>query len=132
MNESTNGKPSISKFRLTPRIIRIIHIVGIIVLIIGILDPLEGSILVAVGSIVLALSTNLSNDKHKTIFLILMIMIVVGVGAMWYISYLGGFGGTSSLSWWWGITILPYPIGWIATIILLIVRAVRKRLHKKI
>jgi ABC-type multidrug transport system permease subunit len=54
-------------------------------------------------------------------------MITVGVIFLFYLSSLGGFGGNSSLSWWWGLLILPYPIGWLMDVIMLIIRAYRKK-----
>ena len=106
---------------------RVFYKVGVVALILGAIDPLEGSLLIIAGSALLALATWLSRDRHWKIFLTSFIMIVVGVFAMFYLSSLGGFGGNSSLSWWWGTLILPYPLAWLATIILLISRAVKKR-----
>jgi hypothetical protein len=105
---------------------RIIYIVGVIALIIGVIDPMEGSIVIAAGSVLIALSTYLTHDRHWKIFLVSFIMILIGVFFLFYLSSLGGFGGTSSLSWWWGILILPYPIGWLISIIILIIRAIKK------
>lgn len=105
---------------------RIIYIIGIISLVAGAVEPLEGSVLVALGSALIALSTHLTNDRNRRIFLTTFIMIIAGVGFMFYFSSLGGFGGESKLSWWWGILILPYPIGWLINIILLIMRAINK------
>jgi hypothetical protein len=105
---------------------RIVYIVGIVALIIGVLDPLEGSIVIAAGSLLIVLSTFLTHDRHRKFFLASLIMIVFGVCFLFYLSSLGGFGGTSSLSWWWGLLILPYPIGWLTSIIILIVRAIKK------
>ncbi|HOI79635.1 MAG TPA: hypothetical protein PLI30_08530, partial [Petrimonas sp.] len=72
------------------------------------------------------LSTYLTHDRHWKIFLASLIMIVIGVFFLFYFSSLGGFGGTSTLSWWWGTLILPYPLGWLMAIITLIVRAANK------
>lgn len=99
---------------------------NIVTLIIGAIDPLEGSVVIAFGSALLALSAYLKHDRHRKIFLASLVMILIGVFFMFYFSSLGGFGGTSTLSWWWGILILPYPFGWLTTVILLIVRAVKK------
>ena len=106
---------------------RIIYILGIIALIIGAIDPLEGSVLIVVGSTLLALSTYLTRDRHWKTFLTSYIMILFGVFFLFYLSSLGGFGGKSTLSWWWGTLILPYPIGWFMTIITLIIRIVKKK-----
>ena len=40
------------------------------------------------------------------------ILIALGVGALWGLSELGGFGGTSGRSNWWALLLLPYLIGW--------------------
>jgi hypothetical protein len=106
---------------------RIIYIIGIIFLIAGALDPLEGSVIIAVGSALIALSTHLTHDRDRRIFLTTFIMIIIGVCFMFYFSSLGGFGGASTLSWWWCTLILPYPIGWLIIITLLIVRAINKK-----
>jgi hypothetical protein len=105
---------------------RVIYIIGVIALIIGVLDPLEGSVVITSGSALIALSTFITRDRHRKIFLLSFIMILTGVFFLFYLSSLGGFGGTSKLSWWWGLLILPYVLGWLASIITLITRAVKK------
>jgi hypothetical protein len=110
--------------------IRIIYIIGIIALIFGILDPLEGSVVIAAGSSLISLATYLTKDRHWKIFLASCIMILIGVFFMFYFSSMGGFGGSSTLSWWWGIVIIPYPVGWLMSIILLIVRAIKNPKEK--
>jgi hypothetical protein len=105
---------------------RIIYIMGVVALIIGTLDPLEGSVLILAGSVLLALSTYLTHDRHLKIFMLSAIMIVFGVVFLFYLSSKGGFGGNSKLSWWWGILIVPYPLGWLLSIVTLIIRAVKK------
>lgn len=108
------------------------RIIGIVALIIGTIDPFEGSVLIIVGSALLALSAYVMSDRHSKIFTAALIMIVIGVAFMFYFSSLGGFGGTSTLSWWWGILILPYPIGWLIIIAILIRRAVENKKQKSI
>ena len=109
----------------------IIYIIGVIALIIGVVDPLEGSVVIMFGSALLALSAYVTNDRHSKIFTVSLIMIVVGVAFLFYFSSLGGFGGTSTLSWWWGLLILPFPIGWLTIIIVLIRRAIENKKRKK-
>jgi hypothetical protein len=101
---------------------RVIYITGVVALIIGLIDPLEGSIVIAAGSLLIALATYLTHDRHRKLFLLSTILIAIGVSFLFYLSSLGGFGGSSKLSWWWGLLILPYPVGWIMAIVLLIVR----------
>jgi hypothetical protein len=111
---------------------RIVYIVGVIALIIGALDPLEGSVVILAGSVLISLTTFLTHDRHWKIFLGSLIMIVFGVAFLFYLSSLGGFGGSSALSWWWGLLIVPYPVGWLITIITLIVRAFKKQSVKTV
>ena len=110
---------------------RIIYIVGVIALIIGAIDPLEGSVVIIAGSALLALSAYATSDRHTKIFTTSLIMIVIGVAFLFYFSSLGGFGGTSILSWWWGLLILPFPIGWLSIIIVLIRRVIENKKLKK-
>jgi len=105
---------------------RIIYIIGVIALIIGAIDPMEGSVVIAGGSILVAFSTYLKHDRHWKLFLALSVFIVFGVFFLFYLSSLGGFGGRSKLSWWWGTLILPYPLAWLTTLVLLIIRAFKK------
>ncbi len=105
---------------------RVVWIIGIVALIIGILDPLEGSVVIAAGSGLMALSAFYKEDRHWKIFLTTFIMIVIGVVLLFALSSFGGFGGNSSLTWWWGLLIVPYPVGWLINIVLLIIRVVKK------
>jgi hypothetical protein len=106
---------------------RVIFIVGVVALIAGAIDPLEGSVIIVAGSALIALSTYLARGRYWKIFLASFIMIVIGVTFMFYLSSLGGFGGESTLSWGWATLMIPYPIGWIMAIITLIVKAVKKQ-----
>ena len=114
------------------KIFRIIYVTGIIALIAGIIDPLEGSVFILTGSALISLSTFLAHDRHKKFFLVSIIMIVTGVLFLFYLSSLGGFGGTSKISWWWSVLIIPYPIGWFLDIVLLIVRVIQKKKQQSI
>jgi hypothetical protein len=106
-------------------LIRIIFIVGVIALIIGAIDPMEGSIAITAGSVCIALSTLLTRDRYRKIFLVAAIMILIGVFCLWYVSSLGGFDPKHE--WWWDALILPYPIGWLLSVSILIIRAVKKK-----
>jgi len=99
---------------------RILYYAGVTCLIIGIIDPLEGSIVIAAGSLLITLATHLTHHRHRKLFLLSTILIATGVLFLFYLSSLGGFGGNSKLSWWWGLLVIPYPIGWIIAIVLVI------------
>ena len=95
---------------------------GIILFFFGTLDPMEGSILILIGSLIISSVCFIEKIKYWKLFLTSFISIAIGVSLLWFFSSLGGFGGTSSLSKWWGLTLLPYPLGWLSTIVLLILR----------
>jgi hypothetical protein len=109
---------------------KIIHITGFVALLIGILDPLEGSVVIVAGIILVTLSSFLTHDRFLKFFLLSFVLIATGVFFLFYLSSLGGFGGTSGLSWWYGTLILPYPIGWIIAIIYSIKGLINKNYNK--
>ena len=93
-----------------------LYITAVVLLVAGAVDPLEGSVLIAAGSLLLAVLTRLNHDRHRRIFAVCTLLILFGVAWMFWISSKGGIGGTSGRSWWWGAPILTYPAGWLVTI----------------
>lgn len=108
------------------KILKVLFIIGIVAIIIGVLDPLEGSAAILAGSFLIASSMYFLKDKYWQLFLVGFILIAFGVFFMFYFSSLGGFGGNSKLSWWLISLIVPYPLGWLLIIILLILKGVKK------
>jgi hypothetical protein len=93
---------------------RILIIVGSIAMLVGALDPMEGSVVILPGSGLVALGTFLGRNERRLITyrVWVFILITIGVGALWGLSAMGGLGGASGRSMWWGVLILPYLIGW--------------------
>ena len=93
---------------------RVLVIAGSIGMVAGAIDPLEGSIIILPSSGLVALGTYFSQSERQfTAYRIwVFILIAIGVGAMWGLSSVGGIGGDSGRSMWWGVLILPYLIGW--------------------
>ena len=93
---------------------RILIILGSIGMLVGAIDPMEGSLIILAGSLLVAVGTFLSQgERHFIVYRVwVFILVAIGVGAMWGLSMVGGFGGKSGLSMWWGVLILPYLIGW--------------------
>ena len=93
---------------------RILFIAGSIAMLVGALDPMEGSVIILPGSGLVALGTFLGQSERQWIAyrVGVFILIAIGVGAMWGLTIVGGFGGNSGRSMWWGMLILPYLIGW--------------------
>jgi purine-cytosine permease-like protein len=110
---------------------RILIIVGSIAMLVGVLDPLEGSVVILAGSALVTLGMFFGQVGRRllTYWILIFILIAFGVGVMFAFSAFGGIGGTSGHSLWWGVLILPYPVGWIMGIINLLFRLVRSVRH---
>src|SRR5512135_1628314 len=92
---------------------RILRVAGGIGMLLGTVDPLEGSVLILIGSGLIALGMRLGDKDRRTVlyWLWTFLLIAVGVGAMFGLSAVGGVGGESGRSMWWGLLLLPYPVG---------------------
>jgi hypothetical protein len=109
-----------------PKWLRIVYIAGVVLSIIGLIDPMEGSMVILLGCALTTLTTYIAKDRHQKIFLINFILMLIGVFFLFFLSSFGGLG-KGALSWWWGILILPYPVAIFGNLILLIVRAFNKK-----
>ena len=114
---------------------RILISLGGIAMLVGAIDPLEGSLLILPGSGLVALGMFLGRRERPAhvYWVWVFLLIAVGVGAMFVLSALGGIGGKSGHSMWWGVLILPYPVGWImafAGAISALIRFFKAKAHK--
>jgi hypothetical protein len=82
-------------------------------MLIGAIDPMEGSLAILPGSGLIALGFFLDRgDRRLIAFRVWMfVLVAVGVAALWGFSSVGGLGGHAGLSLWWGLLVLPYLIG---------------------
>lgn len=89
-------------------------IAGAVGMVLGSIDPLEGSLLILAGSGLQALGMQFGQVPRalKIFRWATFVLVACGVAALWGLSAVGGFGGPGERSWWWGMLILPYPIGW--------------------
>jgi hypothetical protein len=39
------------------------------------------------------------------------------MAAAFILSLKGGIGGTTGRSWWWGLTMISFPVGWVMALI---------------
>ena len=109
----------------------LLYVVGILAFFVGAIDPLEGSVLIVAGSVLITVYKVLRGDRHKKAFLAAFLMIIFGVTYMFWLSSLGGIGPNAK-SWWWIIPAVPYPVGWLLTAVLLYLHANLKwKLRKK-
>ncbi len=105
---------------------RILFVIGSLAMLIGIIDPLEGSLIILPGSALVLLAVALSSSERRVLIYWIWVfaLIGIGVGAIFALSSVGGFGGRSGRSMLWLVTILPYPIGWIMGMRGIIIRIV--------
>jgi len=92
---------------------RILIAAGFILMLIGIFDPLEGSIAVLAGSLAAAAGAFLGRVRRRKLLMAAFVLIAAGVGIMFAMSAVGGIGGDTGRPVWWALAILPYPAGWI-------------------
>jgi len=90
---------------------RTLVMVGLVLMLVGGLDPLEGSLAILVGSGLAALGANLGHSPRRAVLTAAMALVALGIAGMIVLSLLGGIGGRSELSPWWGILLVPYVAG---------------------
>ncbi|GEM_PF-428511 len=102
---------------------------GGILFMLGVIDPLEGFPLVVLGMAAVYLGERRLEGRFAKPLLIETIAALIGVIAMLGITFMGGTGGSSGLSMWWLVTVLPYPAAILAAIvtILLVLLEFRRR-----
>jgi hypothetical protein len=91
-------------------------IVGLVLMVVGVVDPMEGSVVILAGSILAALGAFGSRTRYR-LPVAAAVLIAIGVGALFGMSALGGVGGNTGRSIWWLLLCLPYAIGWILGLI---------------
>ena len=98
---------------------KILIIAGFIAMLVGAVDPLEGSLVILPGSALVALGAFLSQSERPWFAQRLwsFVLIAFGVAALFGTSAVGGLGGKSGHSLWWGLLFLPYLFGWLMGIL---------------
>ena len=95
---------------------RVLLIVGLLCMLVGAVDPLEGSLVILPGIGMVAMGAFLGKSRHRKLLYRSFVLVAVGVGAMVVLSAYGGIRLSSKdagHSMWWELFILPYPVGWI-------------------
>jgi hypothetical protein len=100
------------------RLSRVLILLGIVVIVAGCLDPMEGSVVILLGSGLVAAGAGHAHSRLRSSALWALVSIGIGVGALVVLSVLGGVGGKSGRSMLWLLVVVPYPLGAIATLIL--------------
>lgn len=87
--------------------------IGVAGMTLALLDPMEGSV-VAVGALLLVtIAAHRARLTEQRWLDVALVAALIGLTSLWGFSALGGIGGTTGRSMWWGLTMLPLPIGWL-------------------
>ena len=97
---------------MKPRHSRVLVGVGLALMVLGALDPLEGSVVILLGSALVAGGAFISPPHRYRLPLTALVLIAIGVAALFGLSALGGVGGSTGRSYWWLLLCVTYPIGW--------------------
>ncbi len=111
--------------------VNILYTIGVVAIILGAIDPLEGSVIILAGISLIAFASHKRMSSYKERFFLSFILILFGVASLWYLSSIGGFGATSELSWGWALLIIPYPVGWLLAIISIFQKRKRRANNRK-
>ncbi len=95
------------------RWLRWLTIAGLVLMLAGALDPLEGSPAIVVGAALVAGVAWRTGAALRPLALLAFVLVAAGVGALFGMSALGGVGGSSGRSIWWLLLAAPYPVGWL-------------------
>lgn len=96
------------------RWIQALTVVGGLAVLAGGIDPLEGSLLVLIGTALLAAAARVGQPGRRVrrMRAVNLALVVVGFGAIWGMTAGGGVGGTSGRSFLWALLGLPLIAGW--------------------
>ncbi len=108
---------------------RILAVAGLAGMLIGALDPLEGCVVILGGAVLAALGAFVSQARSRKALYMALCLVAFGVAAMFAATVAGGIGGRSGHSIWWGLFMIPYPVGWIVGLVgeILTIREVFRR-----
>ena len=81
----------------------------------GVLDPLEGSGAILAGTGLVALGAFLGKSRFRRLMYWSLVLVFIGVAALWISSAVGGFGGDTGHPDWWGLLVVPYAVGGVSS-----------------
>jgi hypothetical protein len=102
---------------------RVLVILGLFGMLVGALDPLEGSVIILPSAGLAAVGVYIGQTARRKLLYTAFLLIAIGVCAMLLYSFIGR-------SWVWAAMVVPYPIGWILGIVAAILSLVESFRHR--
>jgi uncharacterized membrane protein YhdT len=91
----------------------VLGVSGLVLMLVGAVDPLEGSLLILPGTALAALAAWRSGTDQRRRAYWAFGLTLLGVAVLFGLSSLGGVGGSTGRWMWWLLFCLPYPVGWV-------------------
>jgi hypothetical protein len=101
---------------------RTLDVLGLVGMLIGALDPLEGAPIILLGTGLAATGAVLGKSRYQNLLCWSFCLVALGVGAGFLLSMWGGF------RMWW-VLVVPYPAGWIIGLVGIILTLVESARH---
>ncbi len=83
---------------------------GLVAMVVGAVDPLEGSLVILPGAGLVALGAWLGRSRFMLAWA--FALVAIGVAILFGLSAAGGLGGPGGRPMGWAIVLAPYPAGW--------------------
>jgi hypothetical protein len=90
--------------------------IGAAALVLGAVDPLEGSFVIVAASGIVVIAAHLGQLRARRWVDWGGALALLGVTALWGMSAVGGVGGSSGHSLLWLLLAVPYPVGWLLSL----------------
>jgi hypothetical protein len=87
--------------------------VGLVGLVVGAIDPLEGSVVILIGSAMVAFGTHLDGSRYRRVAAWGFALVLIGFSVMLTVTAVGGVGGSTGRSPWWATLVTPFAVGWV-------------------
>ncbi|HEU4722116.1 MAG TPA: hypothetical protein VFS59_12195 [Gemmatimonadaceae bacterium] len=89
---------------------------GTTALVLGAIDPLEGSLVIVAAAALVLVAAQLGHLRARRWVAWGGALAMLGVATLWAMSAMGGVGPSTGRSYWWMLLVAPYPIGWILSL----------------